>query len=180
MLSASSINTINIQAHKTNSEKYYVYVPDFTLPTTKYISASIITTKKPDLPKTKDISQSHPETSWQEVFNSMKSRLPGTYIISDKGSWGATDLSNGIVYIAPRTPLKYLDDVMLHESIHVRQGRIYGDIDTARSALAPFGGLEPVADCGAKMLGATWTNYVSSCTANMNHAARAMLDGVLA
>jgi hypothetical protein len=182
VLSASTVNIIHVSVQEPRVAVVSEPLPKLQLPTQKTISASIVTTKPPvvsDRPKEDSPKSPGPATGdWQSVFNSMKSKLPGTYIVADKGSWGATDLSSGTVYIAPRTPLKYLDDVMLHESVHVRQGRVYGNISSARSALAPFGGLEPVADCGAKMLGATWTNYVKSCTSDMNHAARAMLAGI--
>ena len=93
------------------------------------------------------------------------------------GAWGATALETGTVYIAPRVPCNRLRDVILHESVHVMQGRVYGGYDAASSGLAAYGGIEINADCGAKLLGASWTNYTSRCSAAQSQAARAILAG---
>lgn len=182
ILTASTMNTVSERSEPKVLHTVIALEPTpvIQFPSKKQVTAEIVTTRKPDVPKTtpREAVAVNNTGTWESVFNSMANKLPGNYVIQDRGSWGATDLSSGTVYIAPRTPLKYLDDVMLHESIHVRQGQVYGNIGSARSALANFGGLEAVADCGARMLGATWTNYVSSCTTSMNHAATAMLNGV--
>lgn len=116
-------------------------------------------------------------------FARLAGQLPGEWAVGDNGSWGSTCLRAGglcthagQVFIARRTPLNRLRSIMLHESIHIRQWRIYHEY--LIEALVPFGGVEAVADCGARMLGATWTGYVKACTPEMNHAARAMLQGV--
>jgi hypothetical protein len=164
----------NIKGKGLEKSPVVVNVPEIQFPFVHSLNASIVTKEEP----TKTIPVAPQTTDWESIFNTLKGSLPGNYIVADKGSWGATDLSSGTVYIAPRTPLKYLKSVMLHESLHVRQGYVYGNINAARAALSAFGGLEPVADCGARMLGATWTNYVTSCTDAMNHAARAILSGI--
>ncbi|MFL6141452.1 MAG: hypothetical protein ACJ72N_06220 [Labedaea sp.] len=108
-------------------------------------------------------------------------KVPGassaTWIVQDRGAWGATDLGAGIVYIAPRTPAGRVLDVVRHEWVHVQQGRVYGGIAQARTALAPWGGVEIVADCGAKALGATWTNYIKRCSPAQTAAARNIIAG---
>ena len=97
--------------------------------------------------------------------------------VRDTGAWGATNLSTGTVYIAPRTPPARLLDVVRHEYMHVLQGRAYGDIRSAGAALAAVGGIEVNADCGALAMGASWTNYVRSCTPLQASAALRILAG---
>lgn len=173
-LTASNTNTIKLVEIKQTQAHIapVIAMPILELPKIYSINTTIVT--KPKSPIATE------PNDWDSIFNSMAAKLPGQYVIADKGSWGATDLRTGIVYIARRTPLQYLKSVMLHESIHVRQGYVYGNINTARAALANFGGLEAIADCGAKLLGATWTNYVNNCSPDMLYAAQAMLSGVSA
>ncbi|HET9140449.1 hypothetical protein [Actinophytocola sp.] len=119
--------------------------------------------------------------SFAERLNAAVAAVPGagsaTWVVADKGSWGATDLSRGVVYIAPRTPANRLLDVVRHEWVHVAQGRIYGGIGAAKTALAHVGGIEVVADCGAKLQGARWTHYTKTCTPAQTAAARQILSG---
>jgi len=96
---------------------------------------------------------------WMETYNRLSATLPGNWHIGDKGSWGAAAPDTGNVWIARRTPLYALASVMLHESCHVRQGRVFGGYKAAVTALAPYGGLERTADACAKNMGATWINY---------------------
>jgi len=134
--------------------------------------------RKPPPPKVAAAPTVAPAVTWQSTFAALSARLPGTWIVQDRGAWGATDLNTGTVYIAPRTPLSKLSSVMYHESVHVLQGRVFGGRSGADAGLATYGGIEAVADCGARMLGATWTNYVQHCSAAQNHAASAILRGV--
>lgn len=97
--------------------------------------------------------------AWLAAFNRYAGSLPGSYVVSDQGSWGATQLDTGQVYIARRTPLNLLYSVMVHESCHVRQGRAFGGYYGAVSALAPYGGIERTADACALNGGASWINY---------------------
>jgi hypothetical protein len=101
-------------------------------------------------------------SEWQQVFNEMAASLPGTYYAMDLGAWGKANLNTGEVYIAPRTPLVNLRSVMWHEAAHVMQGALYGGRAGADAALAPYGGIEVVADCMALEMGASWINY--GCT----------------
>lgn len=125
---------------------------------------------KPSAPSTPAVDP------WDVVYARMAAQLPARWTIADRGSWGAVSLNTGTVYIARRTPVQHLADVMRHEWIHVQQWRVYGS--AARAALAPFGGIEVMADCGAIQLGARWTNYTRSCTAEQNRAAAAIRRGV--
>ncbi|HEU5470465.1 MAG TPA: hypothetical protein VFV67_07415 [Actinophytocola sp.] len=119
--------------------------------------------------------------SFEQRLNDAVNRVPGarsaTWIVADKGAWGATDLSRGVVYIAPRTPATRILDVVRHEWVHVQQGRIYGGIDAARAGLAHVGGIEIIADCGAKALGAKWTHYTKRCNAAQVSASKRVLAG---
>lgn len=100
-----------------------------------------------------------PRDEWMDTYNYWSARLPGTWAIGDKGSWGAAVPDTGQVWIARRTPLYALKSVMLHESCHVRQGRVFGGYEAAKAALAPYGGVERTADACAKNMGATWIGY---------------------
>jgi hypothetical protein len=103
--------------------------------------------------------QQAPRDQWMDTYNYWSARLPGTWAIGDKGSWGAAVPDTGQVWIARRTPLYALQGVMLHESCHVRQGRAFGGYAGAKAALAPYGGVERTADACAKNMGATWIGY---------------------
>jgi len=122
-----------------------------------------------------------PAQSFGGQLDAAVAKVPGassaTWIVEDKGAWGATDLAAGVVYVAPRTPANRLLDVVRHEWVHVQQGRVYGGIAKAKSALASVGGIEVVADCGAKLLGAGWTHYVKACTPEQTAAAKHVLAG---
>jgi hypothetical protein len=100
-----------------------------------------------------------PRDAWMDTYNYWSTQLPGTWAIDDKGSWGAAVPDTGQVWIARRTPLYALKSVMLHESCHVRQGRVFGGYAAAKAALAPYGGVERTADACAKNMGATWIGY---------------------
>lgn len=116
--------------------------------------------------------------TWDEIFQVEAARLPGKWVVEDRGAWGATSLETGTVYISPRAPQRYLIAIMLHESMHVRQGQLYGGIYAARDGLAKYGGIEINADCGALILGANWTNYTQSCTPQQRAAAQSILKGI--
>ena len=151
--------------------------PDPAAPTTTAPPTTTTTvTVPPPVETTTEEPTIEPETStpvvpapqppqisdWQQVFNEMASSLPGIYYAMDLGAWGKANLNTGEVYIAPRTPLIYLRSVMLHEAAHVMQGAVYGGREGADQALAPYGGIEVVADCMAVEMGATWIGY--GCT----------------
>lgn len=56
------------------------------------------------------------------------------------------------------------------------QGVVYGDWGAVLRELAPYGGAEVVADCGALILEATWIHY--GCRSQDSHdAAAAILRG---
>lgn len=111
---------------------------------------------------------------WQSTFQRLSSTLPGTWAVADRGSWGATRLSTGEVYVSPDTPLWALPSVMLHEAAHVIQGRKWGGHKGATAKLAQFGGIEVVADCMALLMGATWIDY--GCPAEGRHGALLTLE----
>ena len=108
-------------------------------------------------------------------------QVPGassaTWIVADRGGWAATDLATGVVYVSPHTPANRLLDVVRHEWVHVQQGRVYGGFAQADKALAPLGGIEVVADCGARTLGAGWTKYIKHCSPQQTAAATSILAG---
>lgn len=108
----------------------------------------------------------------------------GTFVLEDRGSWGLTDLNAGIVYIAPRVPSRYMYSVVAHEWGHVLSVRAYdGDVSAALAAMNQwFGGsgltgAERAADCMARVLGATWTNYTPCHDSRWRTGAKHLLAG---
>jgi hypothetical protein len=99
-------------------------------------------------------------------------------------SWGLSEMSSGMVYISPRVPADKMYSVVAHEWSHVLSVRPY-DHDAMRAVAAMnayFGGsgllgAERAADCMARLLGATWTNYTSCTDAHWRAGARLLLSG---
>ncbi|SDI76910.1 hypothetical protein SAMN05444157_0070 [Frankineae bacterium MT45] len=126
-------------------------------------------------------------TSWP-ALNAAIARIPNLhpqwvhFIVADKGAWGATNLSTGTVYIAPRAPVADLYSIVVHEYAHVIQGRLYGNMAGAIAGLRPqFGNagertIEYAADCVARLEGATWTDYTSCTNPAWRRAAQALLN----
>lgn len=131
-------------------------------------------------------SASRGPTGWA-ALNAAISRIPGyrssgiTWTVTSRyGHYGTTDLATSDIYISPTVPVSLLDSVVRHEYAHVVTVRVYGgQWRLAKSALnAAFGGsgmtgAERAADCMARLMGASWTNYTScSSSAWRNHAQR--------
>lgn len=100
------------------------------------------------------------------------------------GHWGATDMFHLVVYISPYVPPSKMYSVVVHEWSHVLTVLDYGlDVYAAVNALERvYGGqgwlpAERAADCMARMLGATWTNYTSCTSSSWRAAARRLLAG---
>lgn len=73
------------------------------------------------------------------------------------GLWGVVDLRGTMqARISPRVPCTYMVDVVNHEWMHTRQYAKYG----TRAIEAYGDGLEPIADCGSRLLGSTYTPYL--------------------
>jgi hypothetical protein len=109
---------------------------------------------------------------------------PTRWVLTSRyGHWGATDLASGTVYISPAVPPSRLDDVVRHEWAHVLTIRVYGSAAATISGLdAYFGGsgmtgAERAADCMARQLGASWTNYTSCSVAAWQRGATRLLQG---
>lgn len=135
-------------------------------------------TPAPSVARPAPASRPAPDTeTWQSIYDQMSASLPGTWVVRAQGHWGQTNLSTGVVSIAPTTPANRLRDVMWHEAVHVRQHQVYGSYAATRAGLASYGGMEAVADCGAKLMGARWTGYTSQCSAAQTQAARDLLAG---
>lgn len=95
------------------------------------------------------------------------------WTLKDTGAWGRTEVPGNTIWIAPRTPCDKVYSVAVHEWTHHMQGVVYGDYRAAKRAMARYGGLEIVADCGALLLGATWINY--GCPGGASKAAAAAI-----
>jgi hypothetical protein len=109
---------------------------------------------------------------------------PARWVLTSRyGHWGATDLGNNTVYISPSVPASKLDSVVRHEWSHILTIRAYGGVSSALAGTnSVFGGsgmtgVERAADCMARQLGATWTNYTSCSSATWQRAASALLRG---
>lgn len=81
------------------------------------------------------------------------------WTILDTGAWGRAEVPGDRIWIAPRTPCSKVYSVAVHEWVHHMQGVVYRDWAAVQRELAPYGGPEIVADCGALLLGATWIRY---------------------
>jgi hypothetical protein len=129
-------------------------------------------------------------TGWP-ALDAAIARIPGyrstgiTWTVSSRyGHWGATDLATGWIYISPSVSPGLLDSVVRHEYAHILTVRAYaGDWRTAKQAAnATFGGtdrmgVERAADCMARALGATFTQYTSCGRVDWQAAAGRLLAG---
>lgn len=129
-------------------------------------------------------------TGWG-ALNGAISRIPGyrssgiTWTVTSRyGHYGTTDLATSDIYISPNVPVSLLDSVVRHEYAHVVTVRVYGgQWRVAKSALnAAFGGsgmtgAERAADCMARLMGASWTNYTSCSSSSWRRNAELLLAG---
>lgn len=129
-------------------------------------------------------------TGWP-ALNAAIRRIPGyrssgiTWTVSSRyGHWGATDMATGRIYISPSVSPGVLDSVVRHEYAHIVTVRDYaGDWRTAKQAAnATFGGtgrtgVERAADCMARALGASFTQYTSCGRSDWQAAAGRLLSG---
>lgn len=129
-------------------------------------------------------------TGWP-ALNAAIARIPGyrpggiTWTVSSRyGHWGATDMATGWIYISPSVSPGLLDSVVRHEYAHIVTVRAYGgDWRTAKQAAnLTFGGtgrtgVERAADCMARALGASFTQYTSCGRADWQAAAGRLLAG---
>jgi hypothetical protein len=108
--------------------------------------------------------------------------MPGKWnavAMTETGSSAETQVSTGEVWVRTDVACVYLHDLMLHESMHVRQGRIYGTAAAASRALGAYGGIEVNADCAARAAGArNGSGYTDGpCAGKYAEAGRATLAG---
>ena len=170
-----------------------------TTPTAKRTPARTPTStpqKKPAAPRKTAAPAKAPQrapsgpTSWP-ALNAAIYRIPGYVpdgirwtVTSRYGHWGATDLATGDIYISPSVSTSLLDSVVRHEYAHVVTVRAYGGAwRTARSEMnVAFGGsgrtgVERAADCMARAMGASWTNYTTCGREDWQRYARQLLAG---
>lgn len=116
---------------------------------------------------------------WHANLERARSGRLVDWIILDTGAWGRAEVPGNRIWIAPRTPCDKVYSVAVHEWTHHMQGVVYGDWRLVTRELAPYGGAEVVADCGALILEATWIRY--GCVAQESRdAASAILRGIRA
>jgi len=126
-------------------------------------------------------SAAHPQPKryrcdWMENFEQGRAGRPAQWIILDTGAWGRAEVPGNRIWIAPRTPCDKVYSVAVHEWTHHMQGVVYRTWAEVQRELAPYGGPEMVADCGALLLGATWIRY--GCPGRFStEAAAAILRG---
>jgi hypothetical protein len=127
--------------------------------------------------------------SAQQLLNRAVAALPNfhagdaTFVLKPGlGSWGLSDMGGGIVYISPTVPANRMYSVVAHEWGHVLSVKPYlPDAMAGVNAMnAWFGGsgltgAERAADCIARILGATWTNYTPCTDAHWRDGARKLL-----
>jgi hypothetical protein len=129
-------------------------------------------------------------TGWP-ALDAAIARIPGYSaggirwsVTSRYGHWGATDLATSEIFISPAVSPGLLDSVVRHEYAHVVTVRAYGgDWRTAKSATnAAFGGsgrtgVELAADCMARAMGASWTQYTSCARQDWQQLSARLLSG---
>jgi hypothetical protein len=132
----------------------------------------------------------HSPTSWP-ALNRAIARVPGyrsgiaTWTVSRRyGHWGTTVLASGRIYISPTTPKSKLYSVAAHEYGHALTSANYGRHWQAMGLAMNrwFGGgvviaRERAADCIARAMGATWTNYTVCSNPHWRAGARILLAG---
>ena len=129
-------------------------------------------------------------TGWP-ALDAAIARIPGYSaggirwsVTSRYGHWGATDLATSEIFISPAVSPGLLDSVVRHEYAHVVTVRAYGgDWRAAKSATnAAFGGsgrtgVELAADCMARAMGASWTQYTSCARQDWQQLSARLLSG---
>lgn len=110
---------------------------------------------------------------WQANLARAAAGRTADWIVLDTGAWGRAEVPGTRIWIAPRTPCDKVYSVAVHEWTHHMQGVVYGDWGGVVRELAPYGGPEIVADCGALILGATWIRY--GCPGGSSHSAAAAI-----
>lgn len=117
-----------------------------------------------------------PACDWQENLDRATAGRDAEWLVLDTGAWGRAEVPGRRIWVSPKTPCDKVYSVAAHEWTHHMQGIVYGDWGVVLRELAPFGGPEVVADCGALLLGATWINY--GCPDGLSSdAAAAVLRG---
>jgi hypothetical protein len=129
-------------------------------------------------------------TGWP-ALDAAIARIPGYApggirwsVTSRYGHWGATDLATSEIFISPAVNPDLLDSVVRHEYAHVVTVRVYGgDWRAAKSATnAAFGGsgrtgVERAADCMARAMGASWTQYTPCTRQDWRQLSHRLLSG---
>lgn len=127
----------------------------------------------PEKPAAPPVRPEASECDWQVNLERAKVDHPAEWIVLDTGAWGRAEVPGERIWIAPRTPCDKVYSVAVHEWTHHMQGVVYRDWGEVLRELAPYGGPEVVADCGALLLGATWIRY--GCAAERSFAAAAAI-----
>ena len=129
-------------------------------------------------------------TSWlslDAVIASLPKTLSAPIVWTAPASashWGTTSFEKRSIEISQTVPLDKLYSVAVHEWSHMKSTDVWaGDVPTAFDRLrAVFGGtssdgVEISADCMARVLGATWTNYTACDNQAWRAAAAKVLNG---
>lgn len=78
----------------------------------------------------------------------------------DRGRGGQALMDQGRVEIDPAVDCADLPSIVIHEWVHLQQARVYGSQHAAVTHYGSVELLEVAADCGALLLGATYTPYL--------------------
>lgn len=135
-----------------------------------------LTETNPAAASTLSSADAEPPCDWHMNLERAADGKQADWIIADTGAWGRAEVPGERIWIAPRTPCEKVYSVAAHEWTHHMQGVVYGDWGTVLRELAPYGGAEVVADCGALLQGATWVHYGCAHDRARN-AAAAILAG---
>jgi hypothetical protein len=95
------------------------------------------------------------------------------------GRGGQALMDQGRAEIDPDVACVDLSSLVKHEWVHLQQARMYGGQHAAVEFYGSYEQLEIAADCGARMLGATYTPYLAdtdSCTVGLTRNAVVLIS----
>jgi hypothetical protein len=150
----------------------------------------VVTHKSSPSPSPTATHRATTSLSFSERLKRAVARIPGyrdgdaVWVVRKQSTWGLALMGGGTVYISPTVPNDKIYSVASHEWSHLVSVRTYGNhVQEALDAMnAYFGGsgltgAERAADCMARQLGATWTNYTPCTNTRWIAGAKKLLAG---
>jgi hypothetical protein len=116
-----------------------------------------------------------PPPGYEECINRVDPARTAPWVIGPAPHYGMVeDLGGGAmnVTLGTHVPEDLRCSVVVHEWIHILQIRQMGGLRRTMDIVGGRGEMEAIADCGALVLGATWTNYGCNTDGQRDYAAR--------